>query len=188
MSYSSVSIMPQWLNEWIKEVFKIKPIFTLAEINNSQQIETEMGLHGNHASPRVLPRNHFHCSQLSMEGITSTAICMSLHLGQSVDVSFRGKPLGPALEPPGLLGQQGIREVEFAEDRNTCKRWMWGARTGRRTLITSPDGQSPLFVLTCHSPRARNLLGMSFICRWRSLIWTNNTVVLWALLCFVSLL
>lgn len=103
---------------------------------------------------------------------------------------LEASPLGQPLElqAPGAVREQDFWRRNLKKTKNTCKRWVWEARKVRRSLITSLDGQSPSFVLICFPPRASNLSGTSFICRWGSLIWINSTALLWALFCFVSLL
>lgn len=177
--------MPEWLDESIKEAFIIKHIFISAEINNSLQIKTEMCLNGNHASPWVLPRNHFHLRQVSVEWIPSTAICVALDLRMSMGLFWRWAPSANPWngKPPGAVREQDSLRRNLKKTTNTSKRWVWEARTVRKASITSPDEQSPSFVLICFPLRASNASGTSFICRWESLIWINSTATFG--LCFV---
>lgn len=75
-----------------------------------------MCLNGNHASPSVLPKNHFHSTQACGESAPSTAICVTLH-PDCRRTSLLEVTLWPTLGPAGLLDPQRSRQGASAEDR-----------------------------------------------------------------------
>lgn len=144
-----------------------------------------MCLNGDHASPWVLPKHHFHSTQACGESAPSTAICVTLHLGCQRTSLLESTPW-PTLGPAGLLNPQRSRQGESAEDRQFVLASV-GSQNRGRASFTLPASQCPSSVLTWCPPRASSLSDTRSSCRRGSLIWINSTTPLalgFVLLCF----